>query len=809
MPDLLTDRHAIKDYIENLYGHESDGNLVIFEAGADGHRRRHHVFPYRDREIAFDFLAAQPQNVHYYVAVALHDEQAYVASTRRTDTASMLPFLALDIDLAGGVHAASNLPNDAEQALRLLDETGLPKPTTIIHSGGGLYPIWQFEQPFLMSSSEDRSRVTGLWRAWNQRAKAIWDRQGLKLDTIADLARVLRVPGSFNPKTEPPRPVKMLPGGTGVLWNIERLEEVVTVDLATSPSQGRRQTLADILREEELSADNKPARDSARGAISMVTACHFLSNCDQNAEQLAEPDWKDAADLLVHIPEGRRYFHRLSARDPRYTHQETEAKLDYASKFPPKLCETIASRHTECTDCLFRNGGVIRTPISLAWSEPGLVALQTKYVLDTKTGLFFDTSTGRAKSKDDFDRSFTRNIDKRQLASTAFRNSKISCITDEHDFLVGNERLIVNNNGYRVLNTWKNGGVLAAEGDASIWLDHLTYLLPAHKERKWILQYLAHLIQRPAVKIKSAIVLQSQQGVGKNLLVQSIKRMFHENDVRELYGGILGERWQAELGNARLIALDELQIDELKAAYNRLKRWATEETQSVERKGIDAFTVRTPRGMIIMTNSHKPMAIEHDDRRLFVCKVDAPKRDRDYYRTLVEVGLADTSVAAFKHFLLNFDLSDFDANAEPPSTGAKNELIRASASLPEQIIMELRENGSGPFNRPVYLAEDVARSVEERLRRPITAQQITPILKQLGDRRRDGKTVIPRPVGKTPRAYVWVWQDVDQWMTASNDQIRAAFLHRGDLDEEMEGSQPFPVLHGQLANCPAGQVMRS
>src|SRR5690606_37342633 len=145
-------------------------------------------------------------------------------------------------------------------------------------------------------------------------------------------------------------------------------------------------------------------------------------------------------------------------------------------------------------------------------------------------------------------------------------------------------------------------------------------------ERRWVLQYLAHLVQRPSTKIKSAIVLQSKQGVGKNLLVQSMKRMFHENDVRELYGGVLGERWQADMGNARLLALDELQVDDLKTAYNRLKRWTTEETQSVERKGVDAFSVRTPRGLIIMTNSHKTMAIEHDDRRLFICNIEAAKR---------------------------------------------------------------------------------------------------------------------------------------------------------------------------------------
>lgn len=797
---MQSNRKQIKDYIERMFGQENEGNLVVFERDLSGCRRRHAVFPYSDREIAFDFLAAQPENVHRYLAVALHDGHSVQEQTRRQDTACAVAFLALDIDLAKGVHAAKNLPENEEQALKLLEEAGLPEPTLIIHSGGGIYPIWQLQRPLLLKTSEDRSRVQRLWSAWNEQACSVWKRHGLKLDTIAELARVLRVPGTFNPKTKPAKPVYILDGASCRTWTLEQLEGVVAARIAVSsdslPRSGE-QALGDVLRQEMMSGDEDASKDAA-GALALVTACRFLRSCDEGSDHLTEPQWKDAADILAHIPQGQRYFHLMSARDLRYDYREAQAKLDHAAKFPPKLCQTIAAKNSECEGCLFREGKVIRSPVALAKTDSGLAALQAKYVLDTKSGLFFDTSIGRDKTRDDFDRSYTRDIQKNRSASIAFRNSRVSCLADEHDFLVGNEDLIVEENGIRKLNTWKDGGVIAAEGDASLWLDHLRYLLPDDKERRWLLQYLAHLVQWPAVKIKAAILLQSKQGVGKNILVRAIKRMFHENDVREVYGGILGDRWQAELGNVRLLALDELQIDELKTAYNRLKRWATEEIQSVERKGVDAFNVRTPRGMIIMTNSDKPMAIEHDDRRLFVCKVEAPKREDSYYRHLREVGYSDESIAAFKHYLLNFDLSDFDANAEPPRTGAKEELIRASAPVLEQVIVDLRETGSAPFNRPVYLAEDVADAVEERMRKTTTVQQITPILKRLGDCKRSTKTSVPR-LGKPPRGYVWAWQEVERWMNASNDEVRAALLDR-DSNVISSGLMPAIAAAVQLAS---------
>ncbi|MER9569516.1 DUF5906 domain-containing protein [Mesorhizobium opportunistum] len=711
-----------------------------------------------------------------------------------------MAFLALDIDFVTGEHSAKNLPENEEQALALTEEAGLPEPTMIVHSGGGIYPIWQFDRPLLLKTSEDRSRVERLWSAWNEQARVVWERHGLQLDTIAELARVLRVPGTFNPKTKPARPVHILGEASGRTWALEQLEAVVATRLVVSSDNSQRsgeQTLADALKQEMMSDDEKASADAA-GALAMVTACRFIRSCDESSDRLAEPQWKDAADILAHIPQGRRYFHMMSSRDDRYSYQQAEDKLDHASNYRPKLCATIAATNSECGGCLFREGKVIRTPVALAKTDPGLAQLQAKYVLDTKSGLFFDVLNGRDKTREDFDRSYTRDIQKNRTASIAFRNSRVSCLADEHDFLVGNDKLIAEENGIRKLNTWKDGGVVAAEGDASLWIDHLRYLLPGDSERLWLLQYLAHLVQRPADKIKSAILLQSKQGVGKNILVRAIKRMFHENDVREVYGGILGERWQAELGNVRLLALDELQIDELKTAYNRLKRWATEETQSVERKGVDAFNVRTPRGIIIMTNSDKPMAIEHDDRRLFVCKVEAPKREDSYYRHLREVGYLDESVAAFKHYLLNLDISDFDANAEPPRTGAKEELIRASAPVLEQVIVDLRDTGSAPFNSPVYLAEDVAEAVESRMRKTITVQQITPILKRLGDCKRSTKTSVPR-LGRSPRGYVWAWQEVERWMNASNDDVRVALTGR-DADVMSSGLMPAIAAAVQLAN---------
>jgi hypothetical protein len=77
---------------------------------------------------------------------------------------------------------------------------GLPlRPTVAIYSGGGIHCYWVFDKPITISTTEHRKRAKAIQAAW---VKLVGSDDGSK-----DLARVLRVPGTFNHKYSPPRPV--------------------------------------------------------------------------------------------------------------------------------------------------------------------------------------------------------------------------------------------------------------------------------------------------------------------------------------------------------------------------------------------------------------------------------------------------------------------------------------------------------------------------------------------------------------------------------------------------------------------------
>ena len=125
-----------------------------------------------------------------------------------------VPMLWADVDYGTDGHHCSTLPSDATTAQAILTESGLPAPTLTVHSGGGLYPLW------LLSERPEPGLASTLSEGV-QRALAIaHERHGCTYGTgVGDLARVLRLPGSVNRKTDEPRACRVH-AASGVLVNL-------------------------------------------------------------------------------------------------------------------------------------------------------------------------------------------------------------------------------------------------------------------------------------------------------------------------------------------------------------------------------------------------------------------------------------------------------------------------------------------------------------------------------------------------------------------------------------------------------------
>ncbi|WP_436759377.1 YfjI family protein [Streptosporangium sp. V21-05] len=139
------------------------------------------------------------------------------------------------------------LPPDAAAARQIIAESGLPEPSLIINSGGGLYPWWFLEAPHLIS--DDLGDISTLSSRWQHIIKASANRLGWEYGVgVYDLDRVLRIPGTINRKVPGLERRCETVEDTGVVYQLDELATVsFSIDLP-EPEHTARTTPAPRLR---------------------------------------------------------------------------------------------------------------------------------------------------------------------------------------------------------------------------------------------------------------------------------------------------------------------------------------------------------------------------------------------------------------------------------------------------------------------------------------------------------------------------------------------------------------------------------
>src|SRR5205823_5481483 len=120
-----------------------------------------------------------------------------------------IPGIWVDIDIAGPAHKAANLPPTRDAALSLLNAFPYP-PSLVVDTGHGLQAYWLFPEPWVFAGAPERTAVAILLRRVQRWFQIEARSHGWQIDSTHDLARVLRVPGTFNRKTANPAAVQIL-----------------------------------------------------------------------------------------------------------------------------------------------------------------------------------------------------------------------------------------------------------------------------------------------------------------------------------------------------------------------------------------------------------------------------------------------------------------------------------------------------------------------------------------------------------------------------------------------------------------------
>ena len=155
-----------------------------------------------------DSLKAKPLYVSdIYYCLSLQKNLGRVVrgspvAARHSRDAIALKAIWLDIDIKDPPKGYETLDLALGALENFLKATGLPGPNAIVGSGGGLHVYW----------ISNKALTVQEWEPYAQGLKAAAMNFGLRCDVqcTIDAARVLRVPDTWNCKSDPKRPVKLL-----------------------------------------------------------------------------------------------------------------------------------------------------------------------------------------------------------------------------------------------------------------------------------------------------------------------------------------------------------------------------------------------------------------------------------------------------------------------------------------------------------------------------------------------------------------------------------------------------------------------
>ena len=289
------------------------------------------------------------------IFVAMSSFKGY---SRKADEAKSVRSFFVDLDV--GVGKGYDTKQDALDAIDIFIEANELPPPVRIDSGGGVHAYWIF----------DKDIPADEWKPYAEKFKNFCLSHGLNIDPVvtADLARILRCPDTFNQKTEPPTPTKVI-GTEMPIYSFDDfknfLGEVV---------QSQDQLIASLpkgnLSEEQRKAaklDNYETKFSDLAIKSLNgEGCNQIKFILENSKNLTEPVWRAGLSIAVNCSDGDEAIHMMSEDYPGYTRDATIRKtiLPDGSRLKPFYCKTFEGHNPGgCEGCLFKTK--VNTPINI------------------------------------------------------------------------------------------------------------------------------------------------------------------------------------------------------------------------------------------------------------------------------------------------------------------------------------------------------------------------------------------------------------------------------------------------------------
>ena len=589
------------------------------------------------------------RNIYYTLNPTLRDIQK---KPSRADIEE-LAWLHVDLD----PRAREDVGDEQERILTLCGKMK-PEPTMVVYSGGGYQCLWKINDPMKIDGCEDAFEEAKLY---NLQLEIQYG-----ADHCHNVDRIMRLPGTINW----PDKKKQAKGRVPALAKVETFNDVSysLSDFTKAPqvqsadkgfSGNTVHVPGNVKRLDDL--DDLPVGDKCKRVIAMGHDPDEPSKWDSRSEPcwwvicemvrqgvdnetiyaiITDPDWSISEHVLA------------QSRPHDYALRQLERAADYA----------IDPRLSEMNDqfAVVQVGGTVRI---LKESEIPIGRGENRSVVDYMTwadfGNFFSNKFIEIVGAND--NNIRIPLGKWWQTHEQRRTYKGVC------FVPGRECP-----GY--YNLWKGFAYDARPGECGLFLNHVkdNVCQGSDEWNRYLLGWMARMIQHPDRPGEVAIVLRGKPGTGKGFLANQRGKLLGRQylpvrDSNHIFG-----RFTQHLQECVFLFADEAFWAGNKKQEGMLKSLITEDTVLVEGKGTNAQISENFMHLMMASNEDWVVPVGSFDRRFFVLDVgDGNRRDRGYFSNIV-AELENGGYEALLHYLLTYDILDYDVT-DVPSTSAHKE----------------------------------------------------------------------------------------------------------------------------------------
>lgn len=320
------------------------------------------------------------------------------------------------------------------------------------------------------------------------------------------------------------------------------------------------------------------------------------------------------------------------------------------------------------------------------------------------------------------------------------------------------------------LNVYSHPGVSPEQGDVEPFLELVNDVFDNNDLAvNHVLSFFAHLVQRPGGRINHALVIQGEQGIGKDSVLLAVEKVLGIHNCSQVTLQHVESQFNDWLFGKQLIVFQEMLATGRRNIYNKLKTYITDPVHTVNTKHLQLQRIPNRAAYVFLTNYKHALSLDPSDRRMWVWYSRMERKSPSYYQRYYDWLADDRSISALLQFLLDYDISAFKPSAPPPMTEAKQALVEASASEVEQFLRQAVENESWPMGCDLVSLPHLHGAL-----RPFMRASLSMINEALDSIEPNGCLEQRPRIGGTRLRFRAV-RNADRWKSATTDEIRSHY----------------------------------